>query len=88
MIKTFAIIDNNVVNNLIYLDDESELVEQLGAVSVPDNVRVAIGTVYENDVFIEIPEDDDSIDASLPDLSFAEIEELIKKIIDEETSKP
>lgn len=87
MIKTFAIVENTIVTNLIYLDNESPLVEQLGAVSVPDNTRVEIGTVYENNTFAQLPEDNDNNDKELPDLSFAEIEELIKKIVDEETSK-
>ncbi len=54
MEKTFAIVENDVVTNIVLINDnDTETINLLGATSIPEGVEVSIGFLHANNMFID-----------------------------------
>ena len=54
MIKNFAIINDNAVENIILIDtDDQETIQIFNAIEIPDGMLVCIGWPYVDGAFID-----------------------------------
>lgn len=54
MIKNFAIVNNNAVENIILIDtDDQEIIQAFNAIEIPDDILVCIGWPYVDGTFID-----------------------------------
>jgi hypothetical protein len=99
MIRTYAIVNNEKVTNLIYIDNINvELIRELNGIEIPDDAMIDIGFKYIDGVFIEPPRPEPTYEykktassiqknKEFVELSFEEIEDILESIMNEDETE-
>ena len=85
MIKNFAIINENIVENIILIDtDDQETVQAFNAIEIPDDMLVCIGWPYVDGSFVNPNPPTEPVQVLVP-LTDEEINIMLQELRNEVT---